>query len=148
MAENKTAKKTGDNQSEQKPAAVNKVSKVKKVKKNVSRGIAFVNASFNNTIITITDANGNALCWSSAGACGFRGSKKSTPYAAQVAGERVSNVAKEHGVITLDVIVNGPGAGRETSLRALAGAGFNIASIKDITGVPHNGCRARKRRRV
>ncbi len=148
MAENKTAKKTGDNQSEQKPAVVNKVSKVKKVKKNVSRGIAFVNATFNNTIITITDANGNALCWSSAGACGFRGSKKSTPYAAQVAGERVSNVAKEHGVITLDVIVNGPGAGRETSLRALAGAGFNIASIKDITGVPHNGCRARKRRRV
>jgi small subunit ribosomal protein S11 len=122
--------------------------KVKKVKKNVSRGIAYVNASFNNTIITITDPNGNALCWSSAGACGFRGSKKSTPYAAQVAGERVAVVAKEHGVVTLDIIVNGPGSGRETSLRALGLAGFNIASIRDVTGVPHNGCRARKRRRV
>ena len=110
--------------------------------------MAYIHASFNNTIITITDDNGNALAWSSAGHKGFKGSRKSTPYAAQVAAEDAGNKAIEHGVKTLSVQVKGPGSGRESALRALQSVGFTITSIKDVTPIPHNGCRVRKRRRV
>lgn len=120
----------------------------KKTRKTVSKGVVSINASFNNTIVTIADSSGNALTWSSAGACGFKGSRKSTPYAAQVATEKAVKQAADFGLISVDVFVKGVGAGRESSLRALQTAGFNISSIKDITGVPHNGCRAPKRRRV
>ncbi|MDX1949736.1 MAG: 30S ribosomal protein S11 [Rickettsiales bacterium] len=120
----------------------------KKVKKNVSRGVVHINASFNNTIVTITDQTGNAIAWSTSGACGFKGSRKSTPYAAQVATEKAAKQAQEFGLITVDVLIKGVGAGRESALRALQSCGFNVNSIKDITGVPHNGCRAPKRRRV
>ncbi len=120
----------------------------KKVKKNVSRGVVHINASFNNTIVTITDQGGNAIAWSTSGACGFKGSRKSTPYAAQVATEKAAKQAQEFGLITVDVLIKGVGAGRESALRALQSCGFNVNSIKDITGVPHNGCRAPKRRRV
>jgi small subunit ribosomal protein S11 len=120
----------------------------KKDRKNVPVGVAHVNASFNNTIITITDPFGNAVAWSSSGANGFKGSRKSTPYAAQVAAEVAAKKALEHGMRTVAVLVKGPGAGRESALRALAAVGFNITSIKDITPVPHNGCRPPKRRRV
>jgi small subunit ribosomal protein S11 len=120
----------------------------KKERKNVSTGTAHVNSTFNNTIITITDAQGNAIAWSTAGHLGFKGSRKSTPYAAQVAAEDVGRKAKEHGVKTLEVLVKGPGSGRESALRGLQSVGFNILSIVDITPVPHNGCRPRKRRRV
>lgn len=117
-------------------------------RKNIVSGVAHVNATFNNTMITITDAQGNTIAWSSAGANGFKGSRKSTPYAAQVAGEDAAKKAMEHGMKTLDVQVKGPGAGRESALRALQAAGFNIMSITDVTPIPHNGCRPRKRRRV
>lgn len=117
-------------------------------RKNITTGLAHVNASFNNTIITITDAQGNVISWSSAGQQGFKGSRKSTPYAAQMAAEAVGKKAQEHGMKTLDVLVKGPGAGRESALRALQSVGFTINSIKDITPVPHNGCRPPKRRRV
>lgn len=120
----------------------------KKDRKNVPVGVAHVNASFNNTIITITDPFGNAIAWSSSGANGFKGSRKSTPYAAQVAAEVAGRKALEHGMRTVEVRVKGPGAGRESALRALSAVGFNITSIKDITPVPHNGCRPPKRRRV
>ena len=120
----------------------------KKDRKNVPVGVAHVNASFNNTIITITDPFGNAIAWSSSGANGFKGSRKSTPYAAQVAAEVAGKKAIEHGMRTVAVLVKGPGAGRESALRALAAVGFSITSIKDITPVPHNGCRPPKRRRV
>ena len=120
----------------------------KKDRKNVPVGVAHVNASFNNTIVTITDPFGNAIAWSSSGANGFKGSRKSTPYAAQVAAEVAGKKALEHGMRTVEVRVKGPGAGRESALRALSAVGFNITSIKDITPVPHNGCRAPKRRRV
>ena len=120
----------------------------KKDRKNVPVGIAHVNASFNNTIITITDPFGNALAWSSSGANGFKGSRKSTPYASQMAAETAGKKAMEHGVRTVEVRVKGPGAGRESALRALSAVGFTITSIKDITPVPHNGCRPPKRRRV
>jgi small subunit ribosomal protein S11 len=120
----------------------------KKERKNVSSAIAHVNSTFNNTIITITDAQGNAIAWSTAGHLGFKGSRKSTPYAAQVAAEDAGRKAKEHGVKTLEVLVKGPGSGRESALRGLQSVGFNITSIVDITPVPHNGCRPRKRRRV
>jgi len=120
----------------------------KKERKNVTTGTAHVNSTFNNTIITITDAQGNALAWSTAGHQGFKGSRKSTPYAAQVAAEDAGRKAKEHGVKTLEVLVKGPGSGRESALRALQSVGFQINSIVDITPVPHNGCRPRKRRRV
>ncbi len=120
----------------------------KKVKKNVPAGIAHVNSTFNNTIITITDPFGNAVAWSSAGAQGFKGSRKSTPYAAQVAAEVAGNKAREFGMKTLEVRVKGPGSGRESALRALAAIGFGISSIKDVTPIPHNGCRPPKRRRV
>ena len=120
----------------------------KKIKKNITVGIAFVNATFNNTIVTITDDSGNVIAWSSAGAKGFKGSRKSTPYAAQMAAEDVGAKAKEHGVEILDVLVKGPGAGRESALRALSSVGFTITSIRDVTPIPHNGCRPPKRRRV
>jgi small subunit ribosomal protein S11 len=120
----------------------------KREKKNITSGVAHVNASFNNTMITITDAQGNAISWSSAGAMGFKGSRKSTPYAAQVAAEDAGKKAAEHGMKTLDVEVSGPGSGRESALRALQSVGFNVMSIRDVTPIPHNGCRPRKRRRV
>ena len=117
-------------------------------KKNISSGVAHVNASFNNTMITITDAQGNTISWSSSGTMGFKGSRKSTPYAAQVAAEDAGRKAAEHGMKTLEVEVCGPGSGRESALRALSAAGFQITSIRDVTPIPHNGCRPRKRRRV
>ena len=117
-------------------------------RKNITSGIAHVNASFNNTMITITDDQGNTVAWSSAGAQGFKGSRKSTPYAAQVAADNAAKKASEHGVKNLEVEVKGPGAGRESALRALQAAGFTITSIRDVTPIPHNGCRPPKRRRV
>ena len=120
----------------------------KKVKKNITEGQAFVVSTFNNTIITITDAQGNTISWSSAGTMGFKGSRKSTPYAAQMAGEDAGNKAIEHGMKTLEVEVKGPGSGRESALRALQTVGFTITAIRDVTPIPHNGCRPRKRRRV
>src|SRR6266850_380061 len=117
-------------------------------RKNISSGVAHVNSSFNNTMITITDAQGNTISWSSAGLMGFKGSRKSTPYAAQMAAEDVGRKAAEHGVKTLEVEVKGPGSGRESALRALQAAGFTITSIKDVTPIPHNGCRPPKRRRI
>ena len=120
----------------------------KRVKKNVVDGIAHIHASFNNTIITITDRQGNTLGWATSGGSGFRGSRKSTPFAAQVAAERVGNVVKEYGVKNLEVNVNGPGPGRESAVRALNAAGFKIMSSMDVTPIPHNGCRPPKRRRV
>lgn len=120
----------------------------KVVKKNVPVGVAHVNSTFNNTIITITDPFGNAISWSSAGANGFKGSRKSTPYAAQIAAEVAGRKALEHGMRSLEVIVKGPGSGRESALRALSAVGFSITNIKDVTPVPHNGCRPPKRRRV
>ncbi|RME66642.1 MAG: 30S ribosomal protein S11 [Alphaproteobacteria bacterium] len=117
-------------------------------RKNITSGVAHVNASFNNTMVTITDAQGNAIAWSSAGAMGFKGSRKSTPFAAQMAAESAGKKAQEHGVKTLEVEVTGPGSGRESALRALQGVGFTITSIRDVTPIPHNGCRPPKRRRV
>jgi small subunit ribosomal protein S11 len=117
-------------------------------RKNITSGVAHVNASFNNTMITITDAQGNAIAWSSAGTMGFKGSRKSTPFAAQMAAEDAGKKAAEHGVRTLEVEVRGPGSGRESALRALAAVGFNITSIRDVTPLAHNGCRPPKRRRV
>ena len=117
-------------------------------RKNIASGVAHVNSTFNNTVITITDAQGNAIAWSSAGAQGFKGSRKSTPYAAQVAGEDAGRKAQDHGMKTLEVEVKGPGSGRESALRALQSVGFTITSIRDVTPIPHNGCRPRKRRRV
>ncbi len=117
-------------------------------RKNISSGIAHVNASFNNTKITITDVQGNAISWSSSGSQGFKGSRKSTPYAAQVAAEDAGRKAQEHGMKTLEVQVKGPGSGRESALRALQAVGFTVSSIRDVTPIPHNGCRPRKRRRV
>ncbi len=120
----------------------------KKERKNITSGVAHVAATFNNTMITITDAQGNTIAWSSAGAQGFKGSRKSTPYAAQVAAEDAGKKAREHGMETLEIEVNGPGSGRESALRALQAVGFSITAIRDTTPVPHNGCRPRKRRRV
>lgn len=117
-------------------------------RKNITSGVAHVSATFNNTMITITDAQGNAISWSSAGSQGFKGSRKSTPYAAQMAGEDAGRKAQEHGMKTLEVEVRGPGSGRESALRALQAVGFTITSIRDVTPIPHNGCRPRKRRRV
>lgn len=119
-----------------------------KIKKKVTSGVAHVVSSFNNTIITISDENGNTLAWSSAGQKGFKGSRKSTPFAAQVAAEDVGTKAKEHGLKSLRVEVSGPGSGRESALRSLQTIGYIITSIKDVTPIPHNGCRPRKRRRV
>src|SRR6202050_1213834 len=120
----------------------------KRERKNITSGVAHVNASFNNTTVTITDAQGNTISWSSAGMMGFKGSRKSTPFAAQVAAEDVSKKAQEHGMRTLEVEVAGPGSGRESALRALQAAGFPVTHIRDVTTIPHNGCRPRKRRRV
>src|SRR6202020_2912855 len=120
----------------------------RKERKNIASGVAHVNASFNNTIITIADAQGNTIVWSSSGLMGFKGSRKSTPYAAQVAAEDAGRKAMEQGVRTLEVEVKGPGAGRESALRALQSVGFSITSIRDVTPIPHNGCRPPKRRRV
>ncbi|MEM8743372.1 MAG: 30S ribosomal protein S11 [Pseudomonadota bacterium] len=117
-------------------------------KKNITSGVAHVSATFNNTMITITDAQGNTISWSSAGAQGFKGSRKSTPFAAQMAAEDAGKKAMEHGMKNLEVEVRGPGSGRESALRALQAAGFTITSIRDVTPIPHNGCRPRKRRRV
>lgn len=120
----------------------------KKIKKSVSEGVAHVHASFNNTIITITDRQGNALSWASSGGAGYKGSRKSTPFAAQVAAEKAGKVAQEYGIKMLDVRVQGPGPGRESSIRALNALGIKIVSIADVTPIPHNGCRPPKRRRV
>lgn len=117
-------------------------------RKNIVSGVAHVNATFNNTMITISDAQGNAISWASAGSQGFKGSRKSTPYAAQMAAEDAGKKAQEHGMQTLEVEVKGPGSGRESALRALQAVGFTITSIRDVTPIPHNGCRPRKRRRV
>ena len=122
--------------------------KKSKVKKKISSGVAHILSSFNNTIITISDEKGNALAWSSSGHKGFKGSRKSTPYASQIAAEDVGNKAKEHGLKNLKVEVSGPGSGREAALRSLQSIGYVITSIKDVTPIPHNGCRPRKRRRV
>ena len=120
----------------------------KREKKNITSGIAHVNATFNNTTITITDVQGNAISWSSAGSQGFKGSRKSTPYAAQLAAEDAGKKAQEHGMRTLEVNVKGPGSGRESALRALQSCGFTITAIRDVTPIPHNGCRPPKKRRV
>ena len=120
----------------------------KKVKKNIERGQAHIQSSFNNTIVTITDTQGNAISWASAGGQGFRGSKKSTPFAAQTAAEVAAKAAMEHGLKTVEVFVKGPGSGREAAIRALQTAGLEVTMIKDVTPIPHNGCRPPKRRRV
>jgi len=120
----------------------------KKERKHIIAGVAHVAATFNNTVITITDAQGNTIAWSSAGVQGFKGSRKSTPYAAQVAAEDAGKKAREHGMETLEIEVSGPGSGRESALRALQAVGFGISAIRDMTPIPHNGCRPRKRRRV
>ena len=127
--------------------AVKKVAK-KRVKKNIEHGQAHIQASFNNTIVTLTDDQGNAISWASAGGLGFRGSKKSTPYAAQMAAETAAKAAVVHGLKSVDVMVKGPGSGREAAIRALQACGIEVTSIKDVTPVPHNGCRPPKRRRV
>ncbi len=125
-----------------------KKSAKKRVKKNVDHGQAHIQSSFNNTIVTLTDAQGNAISWASAGGLGFRGSRKSTPYAAQMAAETAAKVAVTQGLKSVDVMVKGPGTGREAAIRALQACGINVTSIKDVTPVPHNGCRPPKRRRV
>ena len=129
-------------------AAVKKVVKKRRERKNVEKGIAHIRSTFNNTIVTITDTNGNAIAWGPAGEMGFKGSKKSTPYAAQTAAEHAAKIAVDNGMKTVEVLVRGPGAGRESAIRALATAGLEITMIKDVTPIPHNGCRPPKRRRV
>lgn len=123
-------------------------SKKRKIKKNIERGRAHIQSSFNNTIVTITDTAGNALSWASAGELGFRGSRKSTPFAAQMAAEQAAKLAMEHGLKSVEVMVKGPGSGREAAIRALQAAGLEITLIRDVTPIPHNGCRPPKRRRV
>ena len=123
-------------------------SKKRKVKKNIERGQAHIRSSFNNTLVTLTDLNGNSLSWASAGGMGFRGSRKSTPFAAQQAAEKAAKAAMEHGLKTVEVFVKGPGSGREAAIRALQAAGLDVVLIKDVTPIPHNGCRPPKRRRV
>ena len=122
--------------------------KKRRERKNIEKGAAHIRSSFNNTIVTITDLSGNALSWASSGGLGFRGSRKSTPYAAQTAAETAAKAAMEHGLKTVEVYVKGPGAGREAAIRALQAAGLDVSMIKDVTPVPHNGCRPPKRRRV
>ncbi|MCL2164017.1 MAG: 30S ribosomal protein S11 [Oscillospiraceae bacterium] len=123
-------------------------SRKRREKKNIERGVAHIRSTFNNTIVTLTDTAGNALSWASAGGSGFRGSRKSTPFAAQIAAETASKAAMEHGLKTVEVYVKGPGAGREAAIRALQTAGLDVSMIKDVTPIPHNGCRPPKRRRV
>jgi small subunit ribosomal protein S11 len=120
----------------------------KKIKKNITNGVAHIQSTFNNTIVTITDGNGNVVSWSSSGSHGFKGSRKSTPFAAQLAAEDAGKKAMEHGMRSVEVYVKGPGAGRESALRALQAVGFMVSTIKDVTPIPHNGCRPPKRRRV
>ena len=132
----------------QKSSAAKKAAAKKRVKKNVEHGQAHIQSSFNNTIVTLTDAAGNALSWASAGGLGFKGSRKSTPYAAQVAAETATKAALIHGLKTVEVYVKGPGSGREAAIRALSASGLQVVSIEDVTPVPHNGCRPPKRRRV
>src|SRR6188768_1915103 len=141
MASTKTQAASGASTGKAKPGK-------KKVKKNISTGIAHIQSTFNNTVVTITDVNGNTVAWSSAGARGFKGSSKSTPFAAQLAAEEACRKAMEHGMRSVAVFVKGPGAGRESALRALQTAGFKVTLIRDVTPVPHNGCRPPKRRRV
>ena len=129
-------------------AAVKRVVKKRRERKNVEKGIAHIRSTFNNTIVTITDMQGNAISWGTAGEMGFKGSKKSTPYAAQTAAEHAARIAVDNGMKTVEVLVRGPGAGRESAIRALATAGLEITMIKDVTPIPHNGCRPPKRRRV
>ncbi|NJD38200.1 MAG: 30S ribosomal protein S11 [Geobacter sp.] len=129
-------------------AAPKKVVRKKKEKKNITNGVAHIQATFNNTIITITDPVGNVVAWSTAGAKGFKGSRKSTPFAAQVAAEDCARRAQEHGLRNIEVYVKGPGSGRESALRALQATGLNVSFIRDVTPIPHNGCRPPKRRRV
>ena len=144
----KEDKKELTKENTQKTEKIHKVHKVKKIKKNITSGIAFVQATFNNTIVTITDDSGNVIAWSSAGSKGFKGSRKSTPYAAQIAADTAATQAQVHGLKTLTVKLKGPGAGRETALRALQSRGFRILSIKDVTPIAHNGPRPPKKRRV
>ncbi len=125
-----------------------KIAKKRKDKKNITSGVAHINSSFNNTMVTITDMQGNVIAWSSAGSKGFKGSRKSTPYAAQMACEDAGVKARDQGMKTIEVSVQGPGSGRESALRALHAVGLTVTSIKDVTPIPHNGCRPRKRRRV
>ena len=125
-----------------------KVIRKRRERKNIERGAAHIRSSFNNTIVTITDVDGNAISWASAGGLGFRGSRKSTPYAAQMAAETATKAAMEHGLKTVEVYVTGPGSGREAAIRALQAAGLEVSMIKDVTPIPHNGCRPPKRRRV
>ena len=149
MTEDKTKKEKNVKSTEKEIQKPIKIKKPKtKVKRNISSGIAFVNATFNNTIVTISDDNGNVIAWSSAGSKGFKGSRKSTPYAAQIAADAAASKAQEHGLKTLTVRLKGPGSGRETALRALQARGFKILTIKDTTPMPHNGSRPPKRRRV
>ncbi|MDR3121362.1 MAG: 30S ribosomal protein S11 [Clostridiales bacterium] len=129
-------------------AATKRVTKRRRERKNIERGVAHIRSTFNNTIVTLTDTAGNALSWASAGGLGFRGSRKSTPFAAQMAAETASKAAMEHGLKTVEVYVKGPGAGREAAIRALQTAGLDVSMIKDVTPIPHNGCRPPKRRRV
>jgi len=144
---NKIEKKDKELLSE-KTEKIKKIKKVKNIKKNITSGIAYVQATFNNTIVTITDDSGNVIAWSSAGSKGFKGSRKSTPYAAQIAADTAATKAQEHGLKTLTVKLKGPGSGRETALRALQARGFKIISIKDVTPMAHNGARPPKKRRV
>ena len=146
MEKNKSKKNELPNEKSEKVLKTKKIKK--KIMKNITTGIAYVKATFNNTIITITDDNGNVISWSSAGSKGFKGSRKSTPYAAQVAADSAASKALEHGIKTLSVEVKGPGSGRETALRALQARGFKIISIKDTTPMAHNGTRPPKKRRV
>ena len=125
-----------------------KVSRKRRVKKNIESGVAHIHSTFNNTLVMITDVHGNALAWSSAGALGFKGSRKSTPFAAQMAAETAAKSAMEHGLRTVEVTVKGPGSGREAAIRSLQAAGLEVTAIRDVTPVPHNGCRPPKRRRV
>ncbi len=127
---------------------VKKATGKRRVKKNIERGAAHIRSTFNNTLVTISDVNGNAISWASAGEMGFKGSRKSTPFAAQMAAEQAAKAAMEHGLKTVEVYVKGPGAGREAAIRALQTAGLEITLIKDVTPIPHNGCRPPKRRRV
>ena len=144
---NKIEKKDKELLSE-KTEKIKKIKKVKNIKKNITSGIAYVQATFNNTIVSITDDSGNVIAWSSAGSKGFKGSRKSTPYAAQIAADTAATKAQEHGLKTLTVKLKGPGSGRETALRALQARGFKIISIKDVTPMSHNGARPPKKRRV
>ena len=129
-------------------ATVKKATRKRRERKNIERGAAHIRSSFNNTMVTITDLNGNAISWASAGGLGFRGSRKSTPFAAQMAAETAAKAAMEHGLKTVEVYVKGPGSGREAAIRALQAAGLDVNMIKDVTPIPHNGCRPPKRRRV